>query len=93
VELERNDESRVPSSVCWPPESLVENDISNGGLVICSGDSKWTLDLEIRLYRSSEKSRSSMVEALWQLSKALATNGQTLRPVAPAAGTTAFSSS
>lgn len=81
------------AGICWLPESLVENDISNGGLVICSSDSTWTLDLEIRLYRSAEKSRSTMVEALWQSSKALAANGQTLRPVAPAAGATAFSSS
>jgi DNA-binding transcriptional LysR family regulator len=61
--------------VCWLPESLVEENISNGSLVACSNDRTWTLDLEIRLYRSSEKPHSAMVEALWQASKGLtATN-------------------
>lgn len=81
------------AGICWLPESLVENDISNGGLVICSSESTWTLDLEIRLYRSSEKTRSTMVEALWQSSKTLAANRQKSKPVAAAAGPTAFSSS
>lgn len=60
------------AGICWLPESLVEQDISNGGLVACSNNRTWTLDLEIRLYRSAEKSSSAMVEALWQASGALA---------------------
>lgn len=61
------------AGICWLPESLVEQDIANGGLVACSNNRIWTLDLEIRLYRSAEKSGSAMVEALWQASKGLAT--------------------
>lgn len=60
------------AGICWLPESLVEEDISAGSLVACSNDRTWTLDLEIRLYRSSDKPSSAMVEALWQASKALA---------------------
>lgn len=59
------------AGICWLPESLVEKDISSGSLVACSNDCTWTLDLEIRLYRSSEKTGSAMVEAIWQSSKAL----------------------
>ena len=62
------------AGICWLPESLVEGDISNGSLVACSNDSTWTLDLEIRLYRSSEKTSGAIVDALWQASKALAAN-------------------
>jgi len=60
------------AGICWLPESLVEKDLSNGSLVACSNNPRWTLDLEIRLYRSSEKTRSPAVEAIWQASKALA---------------------
>lgn len=60
------------AGICWLPESLVQDDISDGRLVACSSNRDWTLDLEIRLYRSSEKSRSAMVEALWQASSGLA---------------------
>lgn len=63
------------AGICWLPESLVEKDISNGGLVACSSDPTWTLDLEIRLYRSSEKTGSATVEAIWQSSKTLAAKG------------------
>lgn len=58
--------------ICWLPESLVEKDISSGGLVACSNDRSWMLDLEIRLYRSSEKSSGATMEAIWQSSQALA---------------------
>jgi DNA-binding transcriptional LysR family regulator len=61
------------AGICWLPESLVAEDISNGHLAACSNDRTWTLDLEIRLYRSSEKTSSAMLEALWQASKTLAT--------------------
>lgn len=60
------------AGICWLPESLVEKDISSGGLVACSTNPIWTLDLEIRLYRSSDKTRSPTVEAIWQSSRALA---------------------
>lgn len=60
------------AGVCWLPESLVEEDISRSALVACSRDPAWTLELEIRLYRSSEKSRSALVESLWQASATLA---------------------
>ncbi|QPC86356.1 LysR family transcriptional regulator [Mesorhizobium sp. NBSH29] len=60
------------AGICWLPESLVEKDISSGGLVACSTNSTWMLDLEIRLYRSSDNTRSPTVEAIWQASKALA---------------------
>lgn len=64
------------AGICWLPESLVEKDISSGGLVACSGDPTWTLDLEIRLYRSSEKTSGTMVEAIWQSSKELVSNAE-----------------
>ncbi|MHA6688443.1 LysR family transcriptional regulator [Mesorhizobium sp. A556] len=60
------------AGICWLPESLVEKDISSGGLVACSANPTWTLDLEVRLYRSSDATRSPMVEAIWQSSKVLA---------------------
>lgn len=63
------------AGICWLPESLVEEDMANGRLVACTNSSTWTLDLEIRLYRSSEKSGNAMVEALWQASKSLAAMG------------------
>jgi DNA-binding transcriptional LysR family regulator len=62
------------AGICWLPESLVEKDLSSGGLVACSANPTWTLDLEIRLYRSSDKTRSPTVEAIWQSSEALAGN-------------------
>lgn len=60
------------AGICWLPESLVEQDIANGSLVACSNDRTWALDLEIRLYRSSEKTGNTLVEALWRTSGALA---------------------
>ena len=61
----------IGAGICWLPESLVEKDLADGGLVACSHNPIWTLDLEIRLYRSSEKTSSATVEAIWQASKAL----------------------
>ncbi len=61
----------IGAGICWLPESLVEKDIAGGGLVACSANPAWTLDLEIRLYRSSEKTSSATVEAIWQASTAL----------------------
>lgn len=52
------------AGICWLPESLVEEGISNGRLAACSNDCTWTLDLEIRLYRSSE----SPAEPWWKRS-------------------------
>lgn len=66
------------AGICWLPESLVEKDISGGGLVACSTNPTWTLDLEVRLYRSSEKTRSPTVEAIWQSSKELAAKSLSL---------------
>lgn len=63
------------AGICWLPESLVGEDIAGGRLVACSSRRTWTLDLDIRLYRSSEKSGSAMVEALWQASRSLAAKG------------------
>lgn len=60
------------AGICWLPESLVEKELSSGGLVACSSNPTWTLDLEVRLYRSSDKTRSATVEAIWQSSKSLA---------------------
>lgn len=63
------------AGICWLPESLVEQDIANGSLVACSNNRTWTLDLEIRLYRSAEKPSNALVEALWQASGTLAAKG------------------
>lgn len=60
------------SGICWLPHSLVAEDMDAGRLVACSNDHAWMLDLEIRLYRSSEKIGSAIVEALWRTSKTLA---------------------
>lgn len=66
------------AGICWLPESLVANEIASGALVACSSDPAWTLDLEIRLYRSLEKTSDTVVEAIWKSSGALRS-----RPVDP----------
>lgn len=65
----------IGAGICWLPQSLVEKEIANKALVACSADPSWTLDLEIRLYRSSENKRSAVQEALWQAAGALAASG------------------
>lgn len=53
------------AGLCWLPERLVHEDIRAGRLVPASDDSRWTLDLDVRLYRHSGN-RVRAVEALWR---------------------------
>ena len=53
------------AGVCWLPESLARDEMETGRLVPASADDGWNLDLEIRLYRHTEK-RSRKVEELWR---------------------------
>ncbi|MFC5387324.1 LysR family transcriptional regulator [Aquamicrobium segne] len=60
------------AGLCWLPESLVRQDIAQGDLIMCSTDPFWTLDLEIRLYRSSKIPRNGVLESIWQAAQKLA---------------------
>ncbi|RJE89300.1 LysR family transcriptional regulator [Paracoccus onubensis] len=53
------------AGLCWLPERLVHEDMRAGRLVPASDDSRWTLDLDVRLYRHSGN-RVGAVEALWR---------------------------
>ncbi|KQY15161.1 LysR family transcriptional regulator [Rhizobium sp. Root482] len=53
------------AGVCWLPESLARDEMETGRLVPASADDGWNLDLEIRLYRHTEK-RGRKVEDLWR---------------------------
>src|SRR5690606_12816560 len=53
------------AGVCWLSESLARDEMETGRLVPASADEGWNLDLEIRLYRHTEK-RSRKVEELWR---------------------------
>jgi len=53
------------AGLCWLPQSLVDRELEQGLLVLCAADPAWSLELEIRLYRSTGKS-GPMVEALWR---------------------------
>jgi DNA-binding transcriptional LysR family regulator len=59
------------AGLCWLPQSLVGRELAQGLLVVCADDPAWSLDLEIRLYRSAARS-GPMVEALWRAAGELA---------------------
>lgn len=53
------------AGLCWLPESLIGEELAAGSLVLASQSERWTLALEIRLYRH-RASKSRPIEALWQ---------------------------
>lgn len=53
------------AGICWLPESLIGQELASGALVAASTDRGWTLDLEVRLYRSRDV-RNRTVETLWR---------------------------
>jgi DNA-binding transcriptional LysR family regulator len=53
------------AGICWLPESLVERELAAGALVPTTRSADWSLDLDIRLYRSSS-SKKRNAETLWR---------------------------
>lgn len=53
------------AGLCWLPQSLVHKEVEAGLLVACAADPAWSLELEIRLYRSTKKS-GPLVESFWR---------------------------
>lgn len=53
------------AGICWLPESLVEQELAVGTLVPTTQSEDWSLDLDIRLYRSSS-SKKRNAETLWR---------------------------
>lgn len=51
--------------MCWLPESLICEELSDGRLVTASATDDWLLDLEIRLYRHTA-SRLKPAEKMWR---------------------------
>ena len=59
------------AGICWLPESLVERELAESTLVPITGSPGWTLDLEVRLYRSAG-SRKRSADALWCAARRMA---------------------
>lgn len=59
--------------VAWLPLSLIRTELADGTLVPASRDPAWSLTIEIRLYRHSQRSRP-IVDEFWK-----AANSQSLR--------------
>lgn len=55
--------------VAWLPLSLVRTELADGSLVPASHDPAWSLTIEIRLYRHSQRSRP-IVDEFWQAADA-----------------------
>jgi DNA-binding transcriptional LysR family regulator len=58
------------AGICWLPESLINNELSSGLLVPATHDERWTLDLEIRLYRHLGN-HTRIVQSFWQNASSL----------------------
>ncbi|MEO1908907.1 MAG: LysR substrate-binding domain-containing protein [Paracoccus sp. (in: a-proteobacteria)] len=53
--------------ICWLPESLVAEDLSQGRLLCASADARWHVPLDIRLYRCKSPEHSSACpDDLWR---------------------------
>lgn len=52
------------TGLCWLPESLIGEELAAGSLVLASQSERWTLALEIRLYRH-RAAKSRPIETLW----------------------------
>jgi LysR family transcriptional regulator, hypochlorite-specific transcription factor HypT len=50
--------------IAWLPRTLIDDDLDAGRLVLAA-DSRWSIDLEIRLYRQRERIGGA-AEAFWQ---------------------------
>lgn len=55
--------------VAWLPLSLIRTELADGTLVPASRDPAWSLTIEIRLYRDSQRSRP-IVDELWKAADA-----------------------
>ena len=53
------------AGICWLPESLVEQELAAGTLVPTTQSGDWSLDLDVRLYRSAG-SKKRNAETLWR---------------------------
>jgi len=62
--------------LCWLPEMLVKDDLSNRHLILASPEPEWQLHVEIRLYRYRGDEQKHD-QRLWQvISQALSVQGQ-----------------
>jgi DNA-binding transcriptional LysR family regulator len=52
------------AGICWLPESLVERELAAGTLVPTTQSVGWSLDLDVRLYRSA-RNRKRSADTLW----------------------------
>ena len=53
--------------ICWLPESLIAEDLSQGRLLCASADARWHVPLDIRLYRCKSPEHSSACpDDLWR---------------------------
>lgn len=75
----------VGSGVAWVPESLADDDLRAGRLVL-AGKSDWIIDTEIAIYRKKGEHRP-IVERVWEAAKAEA--GASVHPLPEAAPKTA----
>lgn len=59
--------SRAGDGIAWLPKSLVAPDLENG-LLVRTGDPDWEIDLEIRLFRSVQRSNRT-TRSIWSFLK------------------------
>ncbi|MDW6025761.1 LysR family transcriptional regulator [Mesorhizobium sp. BAC0120] len=59
------------AGICWLPESLVEQELASGTLVPITQSAGWSLELDIRLYRSVGN-RKRNAEILWSAAQRIA---------------------
>lgn len=57
---------RAGDGVAWLPETLAEQDVRNGNIIVATDDKTFWLPIEIRLYRPSTAMTPS-AEALWHI--------------------------
>jgi DNA-binding transcriptional LysR family regulator len=58
------------AGICWLPESLIKDELSSGLLVLATRDERWTMDLEIRLYRHLGN-HTRIVQSFWENASSL----------------------